>query len=269
MESNTSISLLPNELLSKKLTRIILFFAYPASVLHSCLVSPIFTVLDSDASIERIFPIILHYTIVLLDLFVFFLSYAVIIYGLCRLSFKTIRTAVILSFAAPVFKYLLKMLVSPFVDGIPTSDQFMQDLFSYIVSGTLELIQFVIVFAIAASIMKKYKLKQETLKKVSKRINAEGAYDLNVIPFNKIYDKENPLQRCALWATIVVTVARLISLAINDVNSGWILSEMNQINQYLVFFGAYIAELIIGIIGYFFMLYIFIHIYTKDSDEEN
>lgn len=246
--------------LKKKLLRIILFIAYPAYVLHSLVFSPLYTVLYSDIGVNPVFHVILYYLLVLIDLFVFFTSFAVMIYGMCRYSPDEIKSIFILIFLLPIFKYVLKILISPFIDGIPTLDLLIIDLFSYGVSALLEIIQFVIVFLFSLSPARRYRDHRATVTKAAARIGSELPESLALVPFKKPISFRNPLQRGAFISAVVIIVGRVFSLAMSDLDRNW---NITGINGYLSFFAPYLIETIVGCIGYFFMLYVYITVYSK------
>ena len=247
--------------LNNKLFRAILFVVYPAYILHSLVVSPIYTVLYSDVAVNKIIPVLLYYFIVFIDIFVFLVSFSVMIYGLCHLSFKEIRSVFILALLAPLFKYVLKFAISPFIDGIPSIDTLILDIYSMSVSCLFEMLQFVVVILLINNTARLYREKRITVLKAAQMLGTDRAPEnVTLIPFKKLFSKNNPLQVGALISAVVITGARVATLAISDIHRGW---KITGINQYINFFSAYVVELTIGVIGYFLMLYFFIVIYSK------
>lgn len=247
--------------LKNALFRAILFVVYPAYIIHSLVVSPVYTVLYSDVAINKIIPVILYYFIVFIDIFVFLVSFSVMIYGLCHLSFKEMRSTFILALLAPLFKYVLKLAVSPFIDGIPSLDTLFLDIYSMGVSCLFEMLQFIVVILLIKNSARLYREKRITVLKAAEMLGEkEEPQNIILVPFNKLFSKNNPLQFGALVSAIVITGARIATLAISDIYRGW---KISGINQYINFLSAYVVELTIGVIGYFLMLYIFIVIYSK------
>ena len=106
---NNEIALNKQDLnLKKKLLFIILFIVYPACVLLSCVISPIYTITDSNVA-YKVLPLILYFINTIVELFVIYLSLATVIYGMYRLPIKTIRAIMILALCAPFFKNALKL----------------------------------------------------------------------------------------------------------------------------------------------------------------
>ena len=261
MDIQNHFNELRDERLKKLLFRAILFIAYPAYLLHSCVTSPLYTMLYSDVETTD-FALIFYALNILIDLFVFFLSYSVVIYGAYRLSLKKIRPTFWLAMLSPVFKYLLKLIVSPIVDGIVNLDQILMDLYSIGVSSVLEILQFLIIILIANRYIDKYKGVEAVVSKASSRVGTEGAPDLNILPFKKLFDLKNPLQRGAFTSALIVTFIRILMLVINDISKGLYIIDAWS---FFILIGGYILEFVIGIFGYLFMLYIFITIGSKDQ----
>ena len=260
MDIQKHVAELQNEALKKRLLRIILFFAIPAYILHSCVTSPLYTIFASDVALTD-YSIIFSVLNDLLDLFVFFLSYAVVIYGIYRLSIDEIRPTFYIAMLLPIFKYLLKLAVSPIVDGAVKPTDLLMGLFSFGISGAVEVLQFVVIIFVSKSYIDKYKQMESVVAKASKTVGDENAPDLSVLPFKAMISLKNPLQRGAFVSGVVVSVLRLIMLAINDISKGIYALDLGG---YLLIVGGYLLEIVIGLMGYCFMLYVFITLGTKD-----
>ena len=239
-----------------QLFKIILFICYPLCALHSLVIAPLFTVCDSNVAVDGGVTVFLYYLMVMIDLAVFFISFAVLIYGMCYLPIKKMKKTVIIVFLSPFFKYLLKFLISPFVDGIPSLDQLAEDLYSYLISGGLEVIQYALVMLVMLKPSKKHR--------DGRMMGDADSVRSPLVPFSRILSLKNPLQLGALASAAVVLVGRVASLAISDLNHNYIIKG---INQYLIFFAPYIIEAVVCSVGYFLMLYIFIQIYSSTADE--
>lgn len=264
MENNVKI-LNPKDLnLKKKLLYIILFVVYPAYVLHSCVVSPIYTITDSDITYHKVIPLIFNVLGVEIDLLVIFLSLAVIIYGLHRLSLRDMRGIITVSLLAPVFKYVLKIIVSPFIDGFFNFNLFIMDLYTLGISGLLEILQILLIIFIAYKPIKKYVEKMNVIKRAAARIENYDLSDMRLLPFKKILDIKNPLQYGAFISGIIVAFIRIVMLMIHDMTTGVFPVDTGTA---ILFFGSYVLEIIIGALGYLFMLYVFISLGAKDIEE--
>ncbi len=260
-----NIESIKDEISSKRIKRDllkkILFIVYPAYIMHSCVTSPVFTIFDSNVETGEL-ALLFYFLNIAIDLFVMFFSYAVVIYGIYKLSLKDITPVFYLAMLAPVFKYALKLIVSPIIDGFVSFDQFLMDLYTLSVSGALEIVQFLIVIFIARKYINMHKSMVAVINKASDRIGNEKAPDLKVFPFKSFFDFKNPIQRGALTSATVITALRLGMLLINDVSKGIVLRGFANA---MLFFGGYILEFIVGFIGYMFMLYVFINLEQKND----
>ena len=260
MDIKNHFSTLKDQGLKKRLFNIILFVVYPAYLLHSCVVSPLYTVFDSNVETELL-SLVFYALYNFIDIAVIFLSCAVIIYGIYRLSLKEIKKAYAFVLVAPVFKYVLKLIVSPIVDGIVDLEQILMDLYSIGVSCVLEILQLWIIIYVARAYIEKHKSVQSVIAKASSRMG-EAKPDASAVPFKKIFDIKNPLQRGAFTSALIVTAVRILMLAIHDISNSISALDFGGV---LVILGAYVIELSVGVFGYLAMLYIFISIATKDQ----
>lgn len=263
MDIQKHICELKDERLKKRLFRIILFIAFPAYIIHSCVTSPLYTVFASDVALQS-YSLIFDVLNDLIDLFVFFLGYATVIYGIYRLSLKKIKTTFYFAMLAPVFKYLLKLAVSPIVDGILDFNDLLIGLYSFGISGVLEITQFLAVIFASKAYIDRHKKMEEIVSKASKTVgSADGAPDLSVLPFKKIFNLKNPLQRSAFISSVIVSAVRIVMLLINDISKGIYAVDLGG---YLILIGGYLLEIVIGVIGYMFMLYVFITLGQKENN---
>lgn len=234
--------------LKKRLLFTVLFIAYPAYILLSCVISPIHTITDSNVA-YKVLPLIFYFLNVIIDIFVIYLLLSTVIYGMYRLPINDIKSVLILALLAPFFKNALKLLISPIVDGIPTINNLIVDIYSLALSGLLEILQLSAVIFLSYIVIRNYKLK--TADKVSKE---------SIIPFKKLLDLKNPLQFGAYISSLLISVIRLLMWLINDLSSIYLPTVD------LVFFLPYVLEIIGGIIGYLFIIYVFILFAGKDQN---
>ena len=261
MDINKHIAELRGEALKRRLFRIILFIVFPAYIVHSCVTSYLYTVFYNNVEL-RSFSIIFDILNDVIDLFAFFICYAVVIYGLYRLSFKEIKKTFYLALFSPAFKYVLKLAFS-FV-GYTKIDltQLWMGVYSFSISCVLEMIQFLLIIFISKAYIDKYKKIESVVNKASKTIGDSASGDLEVIPFKHIFSLKNPLQRGSFISAVIVSILRIIMLAINDISKGIYAVDFGG---YMLLVGGYILEAVIGVIGYMFMLYIFITLASKEE----
>ena len=246
--------------LKKKLLYAILFIAYPAYVLQACVISPIFTVTDGNVLYKDGFLSLAFYFLgIIIDLFVIFLSLAVVIYGLYRLTLKDMRAVILAVLLAPVFKNILKIAVSPFVDGVLNLNQLIMDAYSLSLSSVFEVLQLAVILLIVYRPIKRYRENLVIVNKASAALGKVNTTHMDLLPFKKIFSMKNPLQIGAFVSGLVVAIVRIIMHLIDDF-FGFAIISFN-----MIFFLPYVLSLICGALGYFFMLYIFISIGARDE----
>ena len=233
--------------LKKRLLYTILFIVYPAYVLLACVISPIHTITDSNIA-YKILPLIFYFLNVIIDILVIYLSLATVIYGMYRLPLSKLRSLIILALCAPIFKNILKLLISPIVDGIPTVNNLLVDIYSLALSGLFEVLQLAAVIFLSYAFIKKH--KQKALNDPSQ----------SPVPFQKLIDLKNPLQFGAFISSLVISAIRLSMWVIKDLTSLYI-PHLD-----MLFFLPYVLEIIGGVVGYLFILYVFISFASKEKN---
>lgn len=248
-------------MLKRKLLLVLLFIAYPAYILQSCAISPMYTITDSNILYSGLLSLFFYFLGILVDIFVIFLSLATVIYGLHKFSLRDMRSVITLALMAPVFKNILKITVSPLIDGVIDIDLFLMDLYTLTVSSILEMLQLSVILFIAYRPIKRYRAQLLVIDKASERLGKENVPDMRLIPFKKPISVKNPLQYGALVSVIVVTLVRILMRIINDTE------YLSSVTFDMLFFLPYILALISGVCGYLLMIYTFISLEVKNKTE--
>jgi hypothetical protein len=141
---------------------------------------------------------------------------------------------------------------------MPSINQFLIDIYSLSLSSLLEILQLAVVIFIAYIPIKKYRQKLFSLRESKSNDDRRLALNMRLIPFKSLLDLKNPLQKGAFISTFIIIAIRLLMWIINDLS-------MVSVNFDFMFFLPYVLEIIGGIIGYLFMLYIYMLIGSKDS----
>ena len=238
MINETNSKIQANDL-KKRLLFVILFIVYPAYILQACVISPIHTITDSNVAYE-ILPLVFYFLGIVVDIAVIYVTLATVIYGMYRLGINNFRSVMIAALISPAFKNVLKLIISPLVDGVPTLNNFIVDVYSLAVSSILEILQLAVVVFIS------YKV-----------INVKKD-DKHLVPFASLFDLKNPLLLSAFISALVISVIRLSMWIINDL-------AYYSVSPNLLFFLPYVLEIIGGVCGYLFIVYIFISFSAKDT----
>jgi hypothetical protein len=252
-----------NSSIEKRLTFTALFVIYPLYLVGACVVSPLYTATASNISYE-VLPVILKYLGVFIDIFGIYISLSIAIYGLLKLDIPKTKSVLALILASPLFKNVLKLIVSPIVDGKPTVDIFLMDVYSLGLSSVFEILQLALAIYITYRYaISRYKERVAVIKKAAARLGDSNVPGIEVVPFDSIFNLKNPLQYGAFASSLTVTIVRIIMLIVHDINFGWFFSDINTV---LLFVGGYLVEIVIGALGYFCMLYMFLSFASKESD---
>lgn len=114
---------------------------------------------------------------------------------------------------------------------------------------------------------------KEYHKKLALRIKASALFDDNhsepisanpneLYPFQKIYSKENPLQRCALAVSILLSAIKVIDRIIFDIGYG----APEDFSEILVMFIYYSSDLLLGVIFYILSVFVYHRLFRKHHE---
>ena len=226
--------------LKKRLLFVILFIVYPVYILQACVISPIHTITDSNVA-YKIIPLVFYFLGIIVDIAAIYITLATLIYGMYRIGIKDLRSVMILAIFSPAFKNLLKLIVSPLIDGVPTLNNLIVDIYSLSVSSLLEMLQLAVVVLIAYKIIKARK------------------DDKALVPFESLFNLKNPLLLSAFNSALIISVIRLSMWIINDL-------AYSHVTLSMLFFLPYVLEIIGGICGYLFIVYIIISLSSRDKE---
>ena len=206
---------------------------------------------------------ILDAAILICDLAAFLLAYAVTAYSIFNFSFKkTIPTMLIFS-GMSIYKYGLNLVSAWFIyDGIPTTNaEIKLSLVSVISNTALEILQYaVIIFIIMVIYTNRrpaYALQKKQLEKLGKKFDLRE----KLFPFDSLYKSSNPLQKIALFSAVVVSAIQICQLLIFDIFIGGAPSGIFDVIWMLAY---YIGALVLGVVGYLFMLLVMIKLDSHD-----
>ncbi|MBE6600786.1 MAG: hypothetical protein E7640_06300 [Ruminococcaceae bacterium] len=251
-------------LLRTRLT--VLVSALALNTLFALVLSPLYSRAFSDKAFGFDYlPDILDALMLITHLASFFIAYAVTAYSVFRFSLKkTVPTILIFSFLT-VYKYGLNLIAGWFIyDAVPTAGSAINlSLLSFAANVLLELLQYGIVIFIIVRIIRKampaFMLRKKQLEKLGDK---EFSLRECVFPFEKIYEKKNPLQKAALGTAIAVAALRVAQRLVYDVFVGGVPTALDDIIWVAVY---YIGSLLILALGYLFMLLVLMKLDASDK----
>ena len=248
--------ILPNPINEKKVTKTIcifmLIFCLAPIILNIICIAPIYSILYSDIQFQSTpLPEIIRYIMDFLDILAFTSSYALIIFSFILLKKKSTVLISVFYISILLFKIPLKLLMEQLLNhSITSTSQLWLNLNFSFFYFFIEILQFLIVFIVASTVSKHYLYSVDMLSSKKKR----KTYKIeHILPFKKYIDRYNPLLRCALYSGIIVTIFRIITQLISDIELG--APESFKVTMIIIIL--YITSIIYGVITYLLSILIF------------
>ena len=246
-----------NQAASQKLLRLLALLTFSLSALFVVL-ARIYTVSCSNiVMMYTAWPEIFEILINVLECAIFGIAYAILIYAAYRFPETRLSHFVMIYFGSVLFKYIANYLVTWITDTGMSLDYLLQNLLYILLFTALELAQATLVLLVTHHTMKAY----HTFIKRQERIAAtlpgtEISARTYVFPFSHLISLKNPLQRCAFWSGIWITLFKMASRMIYDISYGWPTSIVDAL-WILIY---YLFDLFTGfavclLITYLFMLF--------------
>lgn len=188
-------------------------------------------------------------------------AYAFIIYSFYRFDRAEVRLFIISFCLQILYKYLVTFAVTYIINGsLPTVRSLISDLvLAFAIPFLLELLM----LAILLHLTNKTIGKAIFLIKEKKALEAklpDYTFDERKVffPFKKIFDFKNPLQKCAMYSGLIITLSKLLQLVIIDIQVGL----PSSIAEFVWMVIYYSANIILGLLSYLFILWMLISIDT-------
>jgi hypothetical protein len=245
-----------------------LFFLLPL-ILNNLVIIPIYATLEADVVYSgSLLTVVIKYVQDFFDLFAFSSAYALIIFSALLLDGKRSRF-IALFYAITYFLIIpVKMLMNVVIYGtLGSTSQIIVDVIYLGVYFVLYLIQLLVVYIFAATDSSRYISSIEALKN-SKRIKLreKAEQQEGVLPFSKLFDWYNPLQRSAIKMGALITAIKVGTRIVNDISIG----APESFGEVMIMVVYYLSDLIYGAIAYFVAVFIinllFERLKKKDGD---
>ncbi len=274
----------------KLLTKLMLMFCAIPVLLNCVLVAPLRVMVASDVASSGILEQVLIYTGDFLDLTVFSVSYALIIFSVLLLTKKHSRYVIIFYTVVYMANIPLKILMNIPVEGtLGSSLSISLDLFYLLFYFAFTMLQLLIVYIFAVTDSGKYlrrvayersraekKAKESRAEKKKNKkatvaviLDEKTKKELEVLPLKNLFDLKNPLLCSAFKMSLVIVGVKLISRILNDIQMG----APTTLPQVLVMIVYYLSDIIYGVIAYFMAMFVFSYAYDKlklsPEDSEN
>ena len=204
---------------TKKLCVFILAFCLAPILLNILCLSPVYSILYSNIRYQMtVWPEILHYVMDLFDILAFTSAYALLIFSFTLLQKKATVFISVSYVGILLLKIPLRLLTEQLLNhSIITKNDLLINLMYSGAYFLLEILQFFVVFFVVKSVAQKY-LRSVNILKDKK--NSKTNELSHVLPTKGLVDKYNPLLRAALYSGIIVTIFRVITQLMADIDLG-------------------------------------------------
>ena len=245
---------------------IMLCFCFLPVILNCVLISPLYMKLNADVLFSDSAIIhILDYSMDLLDIVAFSVSYALIIFSVLLLSKKTARLIVLLYTLAFALQIPIKIFMNiPLNGSLGSAEEIIIDIIYLSIYFILFMLQLLAVYLFAATDTNKYLRYMEFSKKKANKKNVPSTEQYSVMPFNRFFRKSNPLQRSALKMSLLIFFIRLMSRLINDISYG----APQSLGEVLIMAVYYLSDALYGIVAYVVALIVFSFVYERLSNKK-
>ena len=184
-------------------------------------------------------PDVMLYLNTLVELFAMAVFYGVLIFGIYKFCPSGFKGAPFIFILTTLYKYTANVFMDWYKNGsIPL--EWIWDVIDVIFYTVLEAIPLLIVLALAKSIFKHHAEKERAFAKIGKSIS--------VYPFEKIYDKSNPLQKSAFVCALVVFFSKLLGSLTNDIAAIIESGLPKETKTVWLMLTAYISNVIFGLL---------------------
>ncbi len=209
--------------------------------LMELLITPAYIYLSTDITVSvTILPDLTELLLKLIEIFTFAVCYSLIIYTATAEKNKGLISLCAVYAAATLLRRLVSLGISflsyGYIDG--------SDIFNISVYIAFELLQLTFVAAISSGISKKYNTVRTEKEKAALKLG--GSTDSFKIKFDKVFSKDNPLQRSALAAGIMLAAVNVAMRIFYDISYG-LPSDLSEI---LIMVAYYLSDILAALIFY-------------------
>ena len=242
---------------TKVLAIILLLFCLLPSILNITCLTPLYFSLENNTIYRgTAITITLKYISDLFELISFGSAYAAIIFSLVLLKKKTTAFIAISFCALLLIKIPLRLLMNiPLYGTIGTKEEIIADLIALVFYLILEILQLALVFAFVAVCAGNYLRSVEMLTQKGKT----SPHVKHILPIKKYVDWYNPLLRSAIYSSIIITVFKMVSRIITDIDAG----APSSFGEVMIMIVNYVADAAYGFAAYILAILIFNLLFEK------
>ena len=245
----------PEETKSKIIKYLFCLMAISCSalyVIYTVILVPMYTYFSTDILfMGSLLPFFIRILLEIIDVAIFAVAYFSIIYAFFRerMSQKPFLFPIVYLALA-----LARRAISLLVEFISSGYVGMEDLLSLGLYYLFDIIQLIVVMIIVIWERNKCICFITERKKL-------GIATSDLLPFNNVLDKNNPLQACSLKLAVLVAGIKIVTRIISDIYYGLPAS----ISEVLVMAAYYLSDLLNGVVFYVLLWFLFNHINKKET----
>ena len=195
----------------------------------------------------------------LLDIALYATAFAFFVFAAQRYGLRSSVSFFVSYVALTAAHRLLSLVLELLMAGAIGADDFV----SVGVYFALDMLTFGAVLAIVAYELEKYGKYLIEWKKVQRDLG-QNELPPALYPFQKLFNRGNPLQVCALKIGILLSSAKILSRIIFDLYYG----APTSLSETLIMVIYYLSDILIGVLVYATMLWIFALLYKKKANKD-
>ena len=183
----------------------------------------LYTVACSDVVIMyTAWPEVIEILINVIECGLYGIAYAFLIYAAYRFPKERITKFALVYGGSVLFKYMANYVVTWITDTGMSTEYLMENLSYVLIYTAIELLQAVLMILVLFRTMKGYHEFVSHQQRIAANLpGAEVTVRTYAFPFRSLLSWKNPLQKCALWSGILITVFKSVSRLIYDISYGW------------------------------------------------
>lgn len=216
-------------------------FCAAAFAFMELLITPAYIYLSSDITVSvTVLPNLTELLLKLIEIFTFAVCYSLIIYTAAAEKSKDLISLCAVYASATLLRRLASLGISflsyGYIDG--------SDIFNVSVYLAFELLQLTFVAAVSSAISKRYNTARAEKEKAALKLG--GSVNGFKIKFDSVFSKDNPLQRSALAAGIMLAAVNVAMRIFYDVSYG-LPSDFSEV---LIMAAYYLSDILVAFIFY-------------------
>lgn len=246
------------------LSRVLFLSVYAIVTLYVFVLAPLYVRLANDVLyMTTVLPDLLSFLLAVLDIAVFAIAYAVILYAVYRLPMRRVRNLLLIYGGAILYRNVVNLVMTYLTDGIPVKDEIGFDLVSVLAYIILESLQCGLVVFIAHKVISAMKKQEEIRLAAAIKLNKKQYTPLlESFPFDRLFSFRRPVQKAAFLIALVPMGVKVLSRIVYDLGIG-LPTSLAEVAVMLLYYTADIVGY--GLVLYGAMIFLLSAFHKKDA----